>query len=83
MNWKSDLRLSDLDPAASLEATCRRCGLTRVRPAADLQARPACDGLYLDEVERRLVCPDRRCRGRMRLAIEHQHKVEGFVGGMA
>lgn len=83
MSWKSELRLSDLDPGASIEATCLRCGLTRVRPASELQARPQCLALHLDELEKRLICPDRTCRGRMRLAIEHQHRVEGFVGGMA
>ena len=29
MNWKTDLKLADLDAAARIEITCRRCGFTR------------------------------------------------------
>ena len=81
MSWKSDLRLSDLAPDAILECTCRRCGLTRTRPARDHQGRHG--ALRIDAFEARLRCPDRMCRGAVRLALEHQMAVEGFVGGLA
>jgi hypothetical protein len=81
MNWKTDLRLADLDANTVLEATCKRCGLLATRSAASYQSKYG--HLYLDEFENRLRCSDRRCRGRMRMSMEHQHAIEGFVGGMA
>jgi hypothetical protein len=32
MNWKTDLKLADLDAATRLEVTCKRCGLCRYEP---------------------------------------------------
>lgn len=81
MSWKTDLHLSDLPPDTVLEATCKRCGLSATRLVYAYQ--PKYGQLRLDEFEKRLRCPDRRCRGRMRMAMEHQHVIEGFVGGMA
>ena len=83
MNWKTDLKLSDLDTATRLEITCRRCGLTRYETAAALLSRPALVHAHLDEVERMLACANRFCRGPVRIALTHSGKTEGFVGGMA
>jgi len=37
----------------------------------------------VDEVERGLRCSNRFCRGAVRVALIHDDKTEGFVGGMA
>ena len=81
MTWKSDLKVSDLDPAERLEATCRRCGAVRYETRATCSAVPGLADARLDEVERRLIC--RLCRGPIRLARTFGHLVTGFVGGMA
>jgi hypothetical protein len=83
MNWKTDLKLADLDPAARLEVTCKRCGLSRYEQQAALMQRPELAQAYLDEVERTLRCSNRRCPGAVRVALTHDDKTEGFVGGMA
>jgi hypothetical protein len=38
---------------------------------------------YPDEVERALKCASRKCHGPVRIALIHDGKTEGFVGGMA
>ena len=44
---------------------------------------PGFEQAYLDEVERALRCAGRSCRGPVRIALIHDGKNEGFVGGMA
>jgi transcription elongation factor Elf1 len=83
MNWKTDLKLSDLDATTRLELTCKRCGLTYYTKAGELRARYDLAQAYLDEAERALRCSDRVCKGKVRLALVHDDKTEGFVGGMA
>lgn len=83
MNWKTDLKLSDLEDAAPVEITCRTCGQTRTEPAAALLRTPGLEQAYLDEVERALRCAGRFCRGPVRIALIHDGKTEGFVGGTA
>jgi hypothetical protein len=83
VNWKTDLRLSDLDSAAPLEIVCRVCGQTRTETAEALLREPAFKQAYLDEVERAPKCAGRFCRGPVRIALIHDGKNEGFVGGMA
>jgi hypothetical protein len=83
VNWKTDLKLSDLDGAAPVEIACRRCGQTRTETAAALMRRPDFEQAYLDEVERALKCSSRTCQGPVRIALIHDGKTEGFVGGMA
>ncbi|WGJ14993.1 hypothetical protein QEV83_01395 [Methylocapsa sp. D3K7] len=83
MNWKTDLKLADLDAATRLEVTCKRCGLCRYEASAALMRDPELTQAYLDEVEHTLRCSDRVCRGAVRVALVHDSKTEGFVGGMA
>lgn len=83
MNWKTDLKLADLDGATPVEIACRSCGQTRTETAAALMRRPEFEQLHLDEVERALTCASRTCRGPVRIAVIHDGKTEGFVGGMA
>ena len=83
MNWKTDLKLSDLDAKEAIEVVCKACGLARYETQAVLIKRPDLEHAYLDEVERSLRCANRFCRGDVRIALTHDDKNEGFVGGMA
>jgi hypothetical protein len=83
MNWKTDLKLSDLYDTAPVEVTCRRCGQTRTETAEALMRHAGLEQACLDEVERALKCAGRSCHGPVRIALIHDGKTEGFVGGMA
>jgi len=83
MSWKSETRLSDMDPTARMEITCRRCGLTRYETQAALIRRPALRFATLEQVEASLTCADRWCHGRVRLSLVYDDLNEPFVGGMA
>lgn len=83
MSWKTDLKCSDLDATMRIEVKCIRCGRIRYEAGDDLAAREDLRQLYLDELESVLRCSTRLCGGAVRIAPSHQHKVEGFVGGMA
>ncbi len=83
MNWKTDLKLSDLDAKTAIEVVCKSCGLSRYETQAVLLKRPELEHAYLDEVERSLKCSNRFCRGDVRISLTHDDKNEGFVGGMA
>lgn len=82
VNWKTDPKLSDLEGAAPVEMACRACRQSRTETAAALMTRPGLEQAYLDEVERALRCAGRSCRGPVRIALIHDGKNEGFVGGM-
>ena len=81
--WKRELQLSDCDPDASIEITCRVCGLMRYETVAALIANLKSRQLCLDQVEQRLRCRARACDGNVRIALAHDDRSEGFVGGMA
>ena len=83
MSWKTDIKLDDLDPTSRIEITCKRCGHSHVLSRDDLLKRGAEARNSLDEVESALLCRKRICRGSVRIALIHAHKMEGFVGGMA
>ncbi len=84
MNWKTDLKLADLDAATAIEVVCKRCGLSRYEIQAQLlNEHPEFRDVYLDEVEYSLHCSDRFCKGGVRISLIHDDKTEGFVGGMA
>lgn len=83
MNWKTDLKLSDLDNRTRLEITCRTCGHSRYETRDSLSTNPKLAQLYLDQIEGQLRCSKRTCRGAVRIALIHANKMEGFVGGMA
>ena len=83
MNWKTDLKLSDLEAQSRIEVTCKKCGLSHYQQVAQLLAQPGMKHAYLDEAERLLRCASRFCRGPVRIALIHDGKTEGFVGGMA
>ena len=83
MNWKTDLKFTDLDATTAIEIVCKRCGLARYETQAKLLERLDFRNAYLDEVEYSLHCANRFCRGGVRIALVHDDKNEGFVGGMA
>ncbi len=83
MNWKTELRLTDLPACERLEIVCRHCGKARYETAGALAAHEDLAQAALDEAERALRCRDRGCKGRVRLARVHDGVTEGFVGGMA
>jgi hypothetical protein len=83
VNWKRELKLTDLDAATPIEIVCRRCGLSRYETPGELLTNLDFKDAYLDEVEYSLHCANRFCRGGVRLSLVHDDKNEGFVGGMA
>lgn len=83
MNWKSDLHLSDLDADMRIEVTCRKCAASRYVVVKDMMLVESNRQARLDEMETRLRCSIRHCRGNVRIALGHNHKNEGFTGGLA
>jgi len=83
MNWKTDLKLADLDAGTTIEVSCKRCKLVRYETPAQLLTQHNFQHAYLDEVEYSLCCSNRFCRGGVRISLIHDDKNEGFVGGMA
>lgn len=82
MNWKRNIQLRDLEPEQKVELACQSCSYVRFTNAGDLIKSRSDQNLYLDEVETRLSCGHRGCTGRVILALLHQGKVSGFIGGM-
>jgi hypothetical protein len=84
VNWKTDLKLADLEASTAIEIVCKRCGLSRYGIQSQLlNEHPEFQHAYLDEVEYSLCCSNRFCRGSVRISLIHDDKNEGFVGGMA
>ncbi len=83
MNWKTDLKLSDLDTRTEIEVVCKRCGLARYETQKQLLESMELKNAYLDQVEASLHCANRFCRGGVRISLTYDDKNEGFVGGMA
>lgn len=83
MNWKKELRVSDLPPDELLEIVCKKCGNGRYLSQVQISAMPGMKRAYLDEVEKALECHLRFCKGPVRLSRTYTGSTEGFVGGMA
>ena len=83
MNWKTDLKLSDLDAKTRIEITCSACWHSRYETRDSLSANSKLAHAYLDQIEAHLRCSKRTCHGVVRIALIHANKMEGFVGGMA
>ncbi|HTV31869.1 MAG TPA: hypothetical protein VME69_02025 [Methylocella sp.] len=78
MNWKTDLRLADLDACTLLEATCKRCGHTRYERQSELVRWPELARGHLDEIEKALRCLKADCSGGVRIALLHDDRVEAW-----
>ena len=83
MNWKKELKLSDLDAGTRLEIVCIKCGIARYETKEQLGELPGMKKAYIAEIEKALRCKDRFCRGHVRVSLVYDDKTEGFVGGMA
>ena len=83
MNWKRELQLRDIDRDQRIEATCKRCGHTHYVDVVALFRQPELQFIYIDELERMIVCKARPCNGPVRLALVHDRETEGFTGGLA
>ncbi len=46
MNWKTDLKLTDLDATTAIEVVCKRCNLTRYETPAELLVRNDFKNVY-------------------------------------
>ncbi len=80
MTWKHEIQLRDLDGDQAIEVTCRRCGQTYYEQVSNLLGLGKMS--YLDEVEKRLACKRRGCRGPVRIALMDSAETDGFVGGL-
>ena len=83
MNWKTNLRVNDLDFNQKLEVTCRECGHLHYLTPKLISVSPEREFLYLDEVERETICRARGCRGAVRIALIRNGEASGFVGDLA
>lgn len=83
MSWRTEIQLVDLDKTQKLEATCQSCGHSRFPNIYEIATRQGMAYDYLDEVERKLMCVNRGCPGRVRIALNHADDTEGFVAGRA
>ena len=83
MSWKREIQLIDLDKTQRLEATCQKCGHSRYPNIHELATKQGLAYEYLDEVELFLICINRGCDGRIRLALSHHGDTEGCVAGLA
>ena len=82
-NWKTTIKVRDLDDEQRLELTCKKCG--RVTYATK---QLLCEGAdrsqkYLDEIEAKVRCKARGCHGHMRMSLVRLQEMSGFVGGLA
>ncbi len=83
MSWKHDIQLGDLEGDQRLEVTCRRRGHSHyVRISELLAQKDMTPQAYLDEVEARLKCRSRGCRGAVRITLIDGGETSGFVGGL-
>ena len=83
MNWKTNLRVNDLEHNQRLEVTCRVCGHVHYLTRKLIGTTPLREQLFLDEVESRTMCKARRCRGAVRIALMRNREASAFVGGLA
>lgn len=83
MTWKHEIQLRDLDAHQSIEITCRQCGQTYYEQASALLKRgDTMRYAYLNEMEKRLTCKYRGCRGPVRITLMDNTETGGFVGGL-
>ena len=83
MNWKTNLRVSDLESDQRLEVTCKICGHVHYLTRKSITITPDDVQLYLDEVEHRTKCKARKCGGAVRIAFVRKSEASAFVGGLA
>ena len=82
MNWKTEMQVRDLGPAAKLNATCPACGYKWLEPVEDLAAIILHANMYIDEAEQCLSCPNCRSVG-VDLVLANEMRPSAFVAGRA
>jgi hypothetical protein len=83
VNWKKEIKVTDLDPDTLVEVICKKCGNGRYATQSELLEMPGMKNAYIDEIEKALRCNMRFCSGAVRVSLIYDDKTEGFVGGMA
>lgn len=82
MSWKNELKLDDLDPTQRLEIRCCKCHHAQFIHVCDLVT-DRNKFWYVDELENRMECRHRFCKGRVRISLVHIKRISPFIGGMA
>ena len=82
-NWKENIQLMDLDGAVRIEVTCKTCSYSWYECVQKLLLIKLNRFAYLDEVEDRLRCKARGCKGKTRIALSSEAETDGFLGGLA
>ncbi|NKC05294.1 hypothetical protein [Brucella haematophila] len=82
-NWKTTIKVRDLDEEQRLELTCKKCGRVTYATKRLLCEDADRSQKYLDEIEAKVRCKARGCRGHMRMAMVRLQEMSGFVGGLA
>ncbi len=83
MSWKTSIQLRDLEGEQRLELICKICAHVHYRTVESILINRKRGYLYMDEVEARLHCNARGCRGAVRMIIERPKDTSAFVGGLA
>lgn len=83
MSWKTNIQLADVPPEQRIEIACKKCGQVHFRMAGEMVMTPERGRLYLNEVEKRLRCRVKACRGAVRIALVRLDDTSAFVGGIA
>ena len=82
-NWKTKYKVGDLADEQRIEMICKKCSRLVYITKATICTVKGREQLYLDEIENRARCKARGCKGRMRMAMDRQDEMSGFVGGLA
>lgn len=80
--WRAEMRLADVSPEYEIEVECRRCQKSYVLFPAQLMTVKENKPLFMEELQARLKCRDRRCTGKVKIALLYDHLVTSFIGGM-
>jgi hypothetical protein len=81
VNWKTDLKLADLEATTAIEIVCKRCALVRYETPPQLMAQFNFQHAYLDEVEFSMCCSNRFCRGGSAFRSPMTIRTRGLLAG--
>lgn len=83
MSWKTQLQVRDLEPKQKLEITCVKCNHSHYITPEQIMCSPEREYLYLDEVEKQIICKARGCYGHVRMVLIRPQGTSAFIGGLA
>ena len=81
-NRRTAIRRSDLEPSDIKRGDVQTLRSSRYETVGTFFQQPQFDQRSVDEVEARLKCKKRRCKGAVKIALLHGDKTEGFIGDM-